>query len=90
MSVDIQRMLSLGKDERKEEALESMRASVRSSVEHIAVCRRSSELTYDLTNEEFDKMLNEMCEEAQSKFGSMTESELAMHMLSELMRELVG
>ena len=89
LSNEIERTLSLSDDERKAEALDSLMSNVRTAVKQIAISRRTAEITFGISNEKFDKMLNGMCKEAQAKFGTMTEQEMAKFMLKELLSNLL-
>ena len=81
--------ISLPTEEKKREAEASMWKMVEDSVEHIAIARRSKE-KYGISDEDFDKRLNEMCEAAYNRFNNMSDKDMMLHMINELLGDILG
>ena len=76
--------MSKSQDEREADAIASMWAVVEKCTSEIARARRSAELMHNISNEQFDARLNEMCEAAYKKFSSVDRAEMALDVLMEL------
>lgn len=82
--ISIEEFKKLPLEKRRADAINSMWEMVERSVTEIARARRTAEITFDIRTEDFDTRLNEMCAKANDRFCNMTEKEMAMDMLKEL------
>lgn len=78
--------MAMDPEEREASILRSMWRAVEAAVDTIARARRTAEIAHDISPEEFDKKLNEICEKAYRHFSDMNEAEMTVDMLLELMQ----
>lgn len=81
----IEEVLAMTPEEQEQRVKESIWDSVSEAVEHIAVNRRVAEVSHNITPEEFDEKLNEICAEKNAKFCDMDEHQIHMYMLRRLL-----
>ena len=78
--------MAMDPEEGEASALRNMWRAVETAVDTIARARRTAEILHDISPEEFDKKLNEICEKAYRHFSVMDKTEMAVDMLLELMQ----
>lgn len=75
----------MSKEEKVALGIDAMWKSVERSVKEIARDRRNAKLQYSISNEEFDKKLNELCEEFNNKYCNMTKEEMTTDMTKDIL-----
>ena len=83
--VNIKEVLAMTPAEQEQRAKEAIWDSVAEAVEHIAINRRVAEVSHNITPEEFDEKLNEICAEKNAQFCDMDEHQIHMYMLRRLL-----
>lgn len=83
--VNIKEVLAMTPAEQEQRVKEAIWDSVAEAVEHIAINRRVAEVSHNITPEEFDEKLNEICAEKNSQFCDMDEHQIHMYMLRRLL-----
>lgn len=86
--IGLKEFSSLSPEEKNAMGEEAMWHIVERSVNEIAKNRRNAELQHGISNEKFDEKLNEMCAKANDKYAGMSNEELAIDMLTELLEHI--
>lgn len=83
MAKSFEEFMKMSKEERISGAIEGMWLETEDSVRTIARNRRTAEIVFDISSEDFDEKLNQLCAKANERYQDMPKWKIALELIEE-------
>lgn len=83
MAKSFEEFMKMSKEERVSGAIEGLWLETEDSVRTIARNRRTAEIVFGISNEDFDEKLNQLCTKANERYQDMSKSKIALELIAE-------